>query len=626
MLFGTCRYRYLLGVLTAAALLWALVSGVETALAAGDTVTTELQPGWNLASWTGNEADVEVVLAAIPQLVIAYAWDAHEQRYRFAYQDGETVFGDLARLSPGMGLWLFLEGQETVPWERPLVLRAGLADLRRGWNLVTWAGDDGIAAAVALAELDAILLETRKADGSAPQTLERGRPYWLRVSSAKQWWQLTPSPHIDFQGEFTPERKRELRAYVDDVVAFFVRRHGVAVPGLTVQFGDAASAVWCGGYGGRTIGIREPCITALPHEYTHAVQEYLATLDAEGNWGTIRNRIGPAWLSEGMANHAAAVYHDVTGHYPFPRYLDDVANGVWLAANTLEAIESDMSIDNAGANYSLASLAALFSIEMAGEAAPVDFYRQRPLDRDWRDTYHTVFDLPIDAFYELFESHRAGIRPTQPRVEGIVQLPLGDPQQGIHVRLHNPDSGFLAGAGTRRDGTFRALVPEGDYEVLLYAEDYDWCHLGAYSTNDSPPIYGSPPRITVTDAGVTNVTIQLPGTVPELCRRISGTILGPTGDPMEGVHVRLHRPADGVVAGNTTDSQGRFSVVVPNGLYEVLLYAERHDSCYLGAYDRDADAPVAGAPPLVDLRTEDPAGIVIQLPQTPAEFAEQNCG
>ena len=592
----------------------------------GAAARPPLQPGWNLASWTGNEADVEVVLAAIPQLVIAYAWDAHEQRYRFAYQDGETVFGDLARLSPGMGLWLFLEGQETVPWERPLVLRAGLADLRRGWNLVTWAGDDGIAAAVALAELDAILLETRTADGSAPQTLERGRPYWLRVSSAKQWWQLTPSPHIDFQGEFTPERKRELRAYVDDVVAFFVRRHGVAVPGLTVQFGDAASAVWCGGYGGRTIGIREPCITALPHEYTHAVQEYLATLDAEGNWGTIRNRIGPAWLSEGMANHAAAVYHDVTGHYPFPRYLDDVANGVWLAANTLEAIESDMSIDNAGANYSLASLAALFSIEMAGEAAPVDFYRQRPLDRDWRDTYHTVFDLPIDAFYELFESHRAGIRPTQPRVEGIVQLPLGDPQQGIHVRLHNPDSGFLAGAGTRRDGTFRALVPEGDYEVLLYAEDYDWCHLGAYSTNDSPPIYGSPPRITVTDAGVTNVTIQLPGTVPELCRRISGTILGPTGDPMEGVHVRLHRPADGVVAGNTTDSQGRFSVVVPNGLYEVLLYAERHDSCYLGAYDRDADAPVAGAPPLVDLRTEDPAGIVIQLPQTPAEFAEQNCG
>ena len=231
MLFGTCRYRYLLGVLTAAALLWALVSGVETVLAAGDTVTTELQPGWNLAAWTGEETHVDVVFAAIPQLVIAYAWDAHEQRYRFAYQDGEPVFGDLATLSPGMGLWLFLEGEETVPWERPLVLRAGLADLRRGWNLVTWAGDDGIAAAVALAELDAILLETRKAGGSAPQTLERGRPYWLRVSSAKQWWQLMPPPHIDFQGEFTPERKRELRAYVDDVVAFFVRRHGVAVPG-----------------------------------------------------------------------------------------------------------------------------------------------------------------------------------------------------------------------------------------------------------------------------------------------------------------------------------------------------------------------------------------------------------
>lgn len=192
--------------------------------------------------------------------------------------------------------------------------------------------------------------------------------------------------------------------------------------------------------------------------------------------------------------------------------------------------------------------------------------------------------------------------------------------------MQNPDSGFLGGTSTGPDGAFRALVPEGAYEVLLYAEDYDWCHLGAYSTNDSPPVYGQPPRVTVTDTGVTDIAIQLPGTVPELCRRVTGTILGPAGEPLEGVHVRLYQPADGVLAGNTTDSEGRFSAVVPSGLYEVLLYAERHDWCYLGAYDEDSGSPVTGAPPLVDLRTEDLAGVVIQLPGTPAELARQNCG
>lgn len=625
LLSGAYGFRCLVGVLTSAALLWALVFGAENALAAGDTVTTELQPGWNLAGWTGGEADVDAVFSALPQLVIAYAYDAEEQRYRVAYQDGGSAFGDLETLSPGMGLWLFLDSDETALWERPLVARAGLADLKRGWNLVTWAGDDGVTATVALAELDAILLETRVADGSTPRVLNQGQPVWLRVSSAKQWWQLTPPPRVEFRGEFTPDQMRERRAYVDDVVAFFVRRYGVAVPGLTVQFGDAASDVWCGGYGARLIGLKDPCLSALPHEYSHAVQEYLATLDGEGNWGEISDRIGPAWLSEGVANHAAAVYHDLTGGYPIARYLDDVANGVWLADNALTAIEADMFIGDAGANYSLASLAALLSSEVAGEAALLDFYRQRPVARDWRDTYHRVFGLPIDAFYELFESRRAAVRPTLPRVEGVVRLPSGVPQQGIHIRLQDPESGFLAGTGTGPDGAFKALVPEGAYEVLLYAEDYDWCNLGAYSTNDSPPVYGTPPRIAVTAAGVTELAIRLPGTLPDLCRRVTGTILGPAGEPGEGVHVRLYRPADGVLAGNTTASQGMFSVVVPNGLYEVLLYAERHDWCYLGAYDRDGGVSVAGPPPLVDLRTEDPSGIVIRLPGTPAELAQQNC-
>ena len=584
-------------------------------------VTTELQPGWNLAGWTGNEVDASGLFGTIPALQAIHAWDPEGGRFLSAIAGAPSEANTLRTLAPGMGLWLYLEGEGPHAWTRPLVPQSGLADLHRGWNLVTWAGPDGVASEEALAEIRDILQAHE-----SPGVLHRGDAFWLMVSSAKQWWQLTPPPRIEFVGEFTPAQKQEHLAYVDDVVAFFVRRHGVAVPGLTVRFGDATSDVPCGGYGGRVILLKEPCLSAAPHEYSHAVQEYLATLDAEGNWGVIRDRIGPAWLSEGLANYDAAVYNDVTGLYPLARYLDDVANGVWLAASTLKTTEGDMFIGDAGANYSLASLATLLSIELAGEAALVDFYRQRPQVRDWRDTYHAVFGLPIEAFYELFESHRATIRPTLPRVEGVVQLPLGDPQQGIHIRLYDPESGILAGAGSGPDGAFKALVPEGAYEVLLYAEDYDSCHLGAYSTNESPPVYGTPPRIAVTAAGLTDVTIQLPGTLPELCRRVAGTILGPAREPLEGIHVRLYRPADGLLAGNTTDSRGAFSVVVPNGYYEVLLYSELHDWCSLGAYDGDAGVSFAGTPPPVDLRTDDPSGVVIQLPRTPAELAHQRCG
>ncbi len=511
-----------------------LVSGVESALAVGDTVTTELQPGWNLAGWTGEEADVDSVFVAIPELVIAYAWDAHEQRYVLAYRDGETAFGDLQTLSPGMGLWLFLDGEETVPWERPYVREAGLADLRRGWNLVTWAGDDGVVTAVALAELEGILLETWGADGSAPQALERGRPIWLRVSQAKQWWQLTPPPRIEFKGEFTPARQRELRAYVDDVVAFFVRRHGVAVPGLTVRFGDAASDVWCGGYGWRTIGIRELCITALPHEYAHAVQEYLAVRDTDGNWGVMRGeeRIGPAWLSEGAANHAAAVYEDLNGSGSINQWNAEALDIGLANGNSLEAIEKDMGVGgDPGANYPLASLAASWIVENHGEAALYDYYDVRNGVFRWRSAFHEVFGMPVDQFYERFEDYREGLAAQRPRVAGRVIGPGGEGQAGVRVEAIPQGEGRAWRMNTDDAGTFSGTALEGTYRLSLFLGDTS-CHLGWHG--DPEGYTASRSTIAVLDIPAdarSDIVIPLPRPAQEMCRTITGRLADGEGNP-----------------------------------------------------------------------------------------------
>ncbi len=57
-----------------------LFSSPERVTASDDTVTTVLQPGWNLAGWTEEAAEVAAIFDAIPQLRAAYAWDAEAQR------------------------------------------------------------------------------------------------------------------------------------------------------------------------------------------------------------------------------------------------------------------------------------------------------------------------------------------------------------------------------------------------------------------------------------------------------------------------------------------------------------------------------------------------------------------
>ena len=123
-----------------------LFSPPERVTASDDTVTTVLQPGWNLAGWTEAEANVEAIFDDIPRLAVAYAWDADFQRFRLAMRNDPAGLGDLQRLAPGMGLWLFLTGNEPVSWTRPMVSSAGIARLHPGWNLVVWAGEDGAPA------------------------------------------------------------------------------------------------------------------------------------------------------------------------------------------------------------------------------------------------------------------------------------------------------------------------------------------------------------------------------------------------------------------------------------------------------------------------------------------------
>ena len=84
-----------------------------------DTVTTLLQPGYNMAGWIEPEADIEELFEALPQLEAVYAWDAERQRFLTARAGlRQRSDADLTTLAPGMGLWLEIGGDEQVSWTR----------------------------------------------------------------------------------------------------------------------------------------------------------------------------------------------------------------------------------------------------------------------------------------------------------------------------------------------------------------------------------------------------------------------------------------------------------------------------------------------------------------------------
>ena len=511
-------------ILIAGAAVLALAIGLAalapTASAQGaTTATTTLRPGLNLAGWTEAEADAAALFEAIPNLDMAYAYDAGAQRFRWAARDGS---GDLATLTPGMGLWLALGGTERFTWTRPMLPPGGigLIPLREGWNFVAWAGRDGTAPGEAFRGLDDVLTEAwgwnaraqrrehyapgARARGNALYTLYNGSAYWLRVSGAKHWWQFPP--RAEFVGEFTSDKQAELRALIDSVVSFFIERTGIAVPGLTFQFGSGRASV--GSYGDELIYLQEP-FTAGAHEHTHAVQEYLATIEENGRSGHVEvryrdNQIHPAWLREGVANYWSHRYHDETSEQTYDGRIRADIRAVRRVPTRLRDIERDMKIGgDAPANYSLGTLAINWLIDRVGESSIMDFYRERPSHPDWRAAFRAVFGMSVDDFYDAFEAYRMETAPLfAAHLRGTVTDINGDPMSGMLVgafRHPGPDGKEQFTERTDLEGAFSFHPEPYIYRMHVHSDQVDECTVFSSIANEpTDAIFNIPRDATVT--------------------------------------------------------------------------------------------------------------------------------
>ena len=484
-------------------------SAMPTASAQGtSTATTTLRPGLNLAGWTEAEADAAALFEAISQLDMAYAWDAGARRFRWAARDGS---GDLRTLTPGMGLWLALGGAERFTWKRPVLPPGGvgLVPLREGWNLVAWVGSNSALVAEAFRGIDGFLTEAWGWDARAQRrttyaptarantlrTLSTGRAYWVHVQADAEWWQHPP--RVWPPSEFTPAERAELRVLVDSVVAFFARHIGIRVPGLTFQFTATRSDQPCGSYGSKVIHLQVACFSAHAHEYTHAIQEYYATLEEDGHWGHVGIRYGdvrvsPRWLEEGMANYWSHRYHDETSTQTYDGRIQNDIIAVRRIPTRLRDIEHDTSIGgDAHANYSLATLAIDWLISRAGEAAITEFYRQRPSHPDWQSTFRAIFGMTVDKFYDAFEAYRAEIAPPlTARIRGTVVTMDGEPvSKQLVAALRHPDNdgygkGYFRGQ-TDAEGAFSFQLDPDVYRMHVHSDEVDECTI--YSSIASEP-------------------------------------------------------------------------------------------------------------------------------------------
>lgn len=108
-----------------------------------ETITTRLEPGLNFVGWVGPTTLVAELFADVPEIDVAYAWNASEQRWLSASPDVPESLHSLRTLRTGSGLVLRIDSTEAVVWSRPLVRGSGWVWLARGFNLVPWVGING---------------------------------------------------------------------------------------------------------------------------------------------------------------------------------------------------------------------------------------------------------------------------------------------------------------------------------------------------------------------------------------------------------------------------------------------------------------------------------------------------
>jgi hypothetical protein len=174
----------------------------------GETVTTNLTPGWNLVGFGGTQSVTDATASIAGRFSSVFTWDSLAQSFRSFNASLPPALNSLQQFQTGDGVWLFITAPSGAQWVQPALTSARDAALRRGFNLVTWSGPSGASVEQAVAGLGSALdiLFTwdpasqtfRSFNPTAPPflntagTLRHGEGVWIQVNRAVTWSQPAP--------------------------------------------------------------------------------------------------------------------------------------------------------------------------------------------------------------------------------------------------------------------------------------------------------------------------------------------------------------------------------------------------------------------------------------------------
>ncbi len=426
------------------------------------TITTELQPGWNLIGWFGPDTPVADLFEEIPALQLVSARDAHADRYVRARRGDGSPPGSLTLLTPGMGLWLWIGGDEPVAWARPAEAAGVLLQLQRGLNLAAWSGgpgslDDALAGfGAALHSVHRWNARTQRYESyvrgvasaaGVVDAIAPGDGLWISLSSPVRWWQQGEgAPPTVFVGEVDGDTASALGAEFRDLSARLAERFedlegteltayihaGVETlhAAYEERYARAPDADLCWYSSGSVIAYaascEEPFGSIVGRAYIALLRDKVAPLGelpaAEDDY----SRRGPQWLLLGTREYANALYRAETGSEAYELLRIAQIAPARRTALPLSSMETRAGRDAAGRpeTIALGFLATELLAERAGDEAILDYIRLLPSSTGWRDAFEGAFGLTVEDFHAAFEASRLERAPLLPHLADDLDEPV----------------------------------------------------------------------------------------------------------------------------------------------------------------------------------------------------------
>ena len=182
-------------------------------------------------------------------------------------------------------------------------------------------------------------------------------------------------------------------------------------------------------------------------------------------------------------------------------------------------------------------------------------------------------------------------------------------------------------AETDRDGAFDLHVLDGAHTIRIFVREAGiWRHVGWYGEDGFATDRSRATMIEVDGADVSGIEIRLPADPADLTAvevpRVQGTVLGPDGEPLEGIGLWVWGGSTDNSKFGGSSSDGRFDLDHQNGTFTLRVYSLedgvwRHIGWYGGETGFTTDREQAT---VIEIDGGDITGIEIRLPADPADL------